>query len=56
VRCDCGCGYEGEDEVVQWLVEEACYEAVDQAAHRAKQSEAAEQDAFRQAREALERG
>lgn len=23
VRCECGCGWEGEDEVTQWLVEEA---------------------------------
>lgn len=23
MRCECGCGWEGEDEVTQWLVEEA---------------------------------
>lgn len=23
VTCECGCGWEGEDEVTQWLVEEA---------------------------------
>ncbi len=23
VRCECGCGWEGEDEVTQWLIEEA---------------------------------
>lgn len=23
MRCDCGCGWEGEDEVAQWLLEEA---------------------------------
>lgn len=23
VRCECGCGWEGEDEVAQWLIEEA---------------------------------
>jgi hypothetical protein len=23
VACECGCGWEGEDEVTQWLVEEA---------------------------------
>lgn len=23
VRCECGCGWEGEDEVTQWLVQEA---------------------------------
>lgn len=23
VRCECGCGFEGEDEVVQFLLEEA---------------------------------
>jgi len=23
VRCECGCGFEGEDEVVQFLIEEA---------------------------------
>jgi len=23
VSCECGCGWEGEDEVTQWLVEEA---------------------------------
>ena len=23
VRCECGCGWEGEDEVTQYLVEEA---------------------------------
>jgi hypothetical protein len=24
VTCECGCGYEGEDEVAQFLIEEAC--------------------------------
>ena len=23
MRCECGCGWEGEDEVAQWLIEEA---------------------------------
>jgi hypothetical protein len=23
VRCDCGCGFEGPDDVTQWCVEEA---------------------------------
>lgn len=23
VTCECGCGWEGEDEVAQWLIEEA---------------------------------
>jgi hypothetical protein len=23
VACECGCGWQGEDEVTQWLVEEA---------------------------------
>ena len=23
VACECGCGWEGEDDVTQWLVEEA---------------------------------
>jgi len=23
VRCECGCGWEGEDEVTQYLIEEA---------------------------------
>lgn len=23
MRCECGCGWEGEDEVTQWLLEEA---------------------------------
>lgn len=23
MRCECGCGYEGPDPVVQWLLEEA---------------------------------
>jgi len=23
VQCECGCGWEGEDEVAQWLIEEA---------------------------------
>jgi hypothetical protein len=24
-RCECGCGLEGEDEVTQWLIEEAAF-------------------------------
>lgn len=24
MECECGCGYEGEDEVRQFLIEEAC--------------------------------
>jgi hypothetical protein len=24
VECECGCGYQGEDEVAQFLIEEAC--------------------------------
>jgi hypothetical protein len=23
--CECGCGWEGEDEVTQWLIEEAAF-------------------------------
>lgn len=23
MQCECGCGWEGEDEVTQWLIEEA---------------------------------
>ena len=29
VRCECGCGWEGEDEVTQFLVEEAAFAALD---------------------------
>jgi hypothetical protein len=29
VRCGCGCGGEGEDEVTQYLLEEACFLALD---------------------------
>lgn len=29
VRCECGCGYAGEDEVAQWLLEDALIYAVD---------------------------
>jgi hypothetical protein len=29
VHCECGCGYEGEDLVTQYLVEEACMVALD---------------------------
>lgn len=28
VRCECGCGYEGEDEVAQFLIEEALIEGL----------------------------
>lgn len=55
VICECGCGYEGEDPVTQYLVEEACalaYElhesrvAADLAAERERvQAVAAAQDA-----------
>lgn len=27
--CECGCGWEGEDEVTQWLLEEVCFTALD---------------------------
>jgi hypothetical protein len=27
-RCECGCGWEGEDEVTQWLLEEAAFLAL----------------------------
>jgi len=27
--CECGCGFEGEDEVTQWLIEEAAFMALD---------------------------
>jgi hypothetical protein len=40
VACECGCGHEGEDEVAQFLIEEACLllldleeAAADRAAH-----------------------
>lgn len=29
MRCECGCGLEGEDDVTQWLVEEAAFLALD---------------------------
>jgi len=29
-RCECGCGWEGEDEVTQWLIEEAAFAALDE--------------------------
>lgn len=29
MRCECGCDWEGEDEVTQWLVEEAAFAALD---------------------------
>jgi hypothetical protein len=29
VRCECGCGYEGEDEVTQYLIEEAAFETAE---------------------------
>lgn len=29
MRCDCGCGYEGEDDVAQYLIEEAVFEYVE---------------------------
>ncbi len=29
MQCECGCGWEGEDEVTQWLVEEAAYVALE---------------------------
>jgi hypothetical protein len=28
-RCECGCDWEGEDEVTQWLIEEAAFYALD---------------------------
>ena len=39
VACDCGCGWEGDDEAAQWLVEEAVMLAV-----RAHDRKASEQD------------
>lgn len=27
--CECGCGWEGEDEVTQWLLEEAAFAALE---------------------------
>lgn len=35
-RCECGCGWEGEDEVTQWLVQEASFAALDAADARAE--------------------
>ena len=31
VACECGCGFEGEDDVVQFLIEEACMIGLDAA-------------------------
>ena len=28
--CECGCGWEGEDEVTQWLIEEAAFSVLDE--------------------------
>ena len=30
MSCECGCGYEGEDPVAQYLLEEACMTALEQ--------------------------
>jgi hypothetical protein len=43
VACECGCGYEGEDELVQYLLEEALMTALelDQARTNAETTAAA---------------
>lgn len=60
VRCECGCGYEGEDLVAQFLLEEALFEMLDgvklavmQEENQRSEYEVALEDAHRQAREAL---
>lgn len=43
MTCECGCGWEGEDEVTQWLVEEALHlKLVANARKRDPEEEAAE--------------
>lgn len=43
VRCECGCGEEGVDEVTQWLIEEAAMIALD-VGRRNRARQDAEQD------------
>lgn len=60
MTCECGCGYQGEDPVAQYLLEEACMTAldafeiaIDAAAHEQAQREAAIRDAQAQVRREL---
>lgn len=49
MRCECGCGYEGEDAVGQYLLEEALLEMLDGiklAAAQQERDEEAKQDAI----------
>lgn len=55
-RCECGCGYEGEDEVAQFLIEEALIEglrAQDQAEHEARELASANAHAIADTHRAL---
>jgi hypothetical protein len=57
--CECGCGWEGEDEVTQWLVEEAAFLALDlweQRAEERAQSGAGRADELRAMAERQLRG
>ena len=48
MKCECGCGYEGEDEVAQFLIEEACLahlELVEAAAEQAAAEEIKQESA-----------
>lgn len=58
LRCECGCGYEGEDEVWQFMIEEALMYRLDlenAAAKRQAAEDAAVAEAERRTREQLER-
>jgi hypothetical protein len=48
VRCECGCGWEGEDEVTQYLLEECALLILD--AQEAREQDEATQNAERAAR------
>lgn len=41
--CECGCGWEGEDDVTQWCIEEAALIAYDLHLDAEQREEAAEQ-------------
>jgi len=60
VSCECGCGYEGEDLVAQYLIEEALFELLDgvklavaQEEHQRSEYDLALEDAHRKVQEEL---